>query len=129
MEILRTNQLESQKAKRQQVHEQPHRVHGHEHHDGDEKITRSGGLKKKRLCTTFGSRGVGRYLLIINSLTNFMRIKVHRVFFSQKRKKKIREVPKREKPDKLFAVLSTSAILVLLRFSKIALVIIENGAR
>ena len=76
MEILRTNQLESQKAKRHQVHEQPHRVHGYEHHGGDGNNDGTGGLKKDCMQLSEVVALEDIYFKIINSLTNYIRIKV-----------------------------------------------------
>ena len=66
-------ELTNLKSKRHQVHEQLHRVHGHEHHESD----RNNEDKRTEDCTQLsGCRGAGRYLLSIDFLTNFFRIKV-----------------------------------------------------
>ena len=95
-------ELTNLKSKRHQVHEQLHRVHGHEHHE----TGRNNEDKRTEDCTQLsGCRGAGRYLLSIDFLTNFFSNKSSlSFFFFSKTKTLIQEIPKRVKPDKLSIV-------------------------
>ena len=103
--------LKAKKAKRRQVHEKLHRVHGTGTTKATE-ITRTGGLKNN--CTQLSEVvALARYLLnFINYLTNFIRKKFKKRKIQQTIIRLFQCILSKQKGA------TTCAILVLLRFNE-----------